>query len=154
MTWSVINRLSLVLTLIVSSLVSGFHSLGNSVRGQGRLFSAPGEEKWGIQILVIDEQHAILELTAPPFELRSDRADGMPCQVLYAPGYSSSKIPGWPDLPVTGALLGIPASAQPSLKVLDMDTMSLPGKYDLCPASQPVIQKAPTASLDYQRENT
>jgi hypothetical protein len=148
-----IKNLLISLTLLVSSLLPAFSATAQDVSEIAMASPSSGEEQWGIQVLASDELHAVLELSAPSFELTSEKADDLLCQVLSVPGYASFGMAGWPDVPVTGALLGIPASAQPSLTVLEADTTTLLGEYDLCPTSQPVIQTDPAASLEFQSES-
>ena len=61
-----------------------------------------------------------------------------PCQALTIEGYGQTSEPGWPQLPVKGAMVGIPIQSTPSLTVLDRNSILLPDKFDLCPIAQPV----------------
>jgi hypothetical protein len=144
--------LLLIPAMIASSLFYDFRSPEGSLGVNRNSPLANSEENRGIQIQTMDEQHAILELTAPPFTFNSLSINGVACQVLSAPGYTSSGKPGWPELPVKGSLLGIPASAQPNLQVLEKDTITLPGRFHLCPASQPVILMDSYGRPDFQGE--
>lgn len=90
-----------------------------------------------LRILDENAEGLILEFTpaAPIFE--NLRLAGQDCQEVSIPGQAQLEQPGFPDLPVQGAMLGIPQGAQPTIRVRETEQKSLPSSYALCPAPQP-----------------
>ncbi len=93
------------------------------------------------RLVAADERGLVLELLSPAFHVEpASAADGQPCSRLVVDGYGKTDAAGSPELPVRGAMLGIPAQANVSLTVLETESTLLPGRYDLCPV--------PTSSVD------
>ncbi|MEW5868419.1 MAG: C25 family cysteine peptidase [Chloroflexota bacterium] len=130
------RKLTLILRLCLIPLAL---SLLWSFPARGMPLEAPTAEP-GPRLLHSSQQGITLEFDTPAFEvLQSHTLDGQPCQLLRLPGFASSDPSGQPELPVKGAMLGIPAWAEPQLSLLDSDPVVLAGQYNLCPAAQPDI---------------
>jgi hypothetical protein len=109
--------------------------LGNSTT----LF-APREMENGLQVVSSGLDGLVLQLRLPDFEIESDIVDGQPCQALRVPGFVEVSDQGGPPLPVRGALLGIPANASLRIEAIETEVVTLPGRYDLCPAVEPRLE--------------
>ncbi|MDH7487676.1 MAG: C25 family cysteine peptidase [Anaerolineae bacterium] len=79
-----------------------------------------------LRILHSSEASIVLELNTPTYSL-TPADDGQRLR-LQTPGLPTSSEPGQPQLPVVGALLGIPPDAEVTLHILadELDTVPLP----------------------------
>jgi uncharacterized repeat protein (TIGR01451 family) len=104
------------------------------------------------RLVIADERGLVLELLTPAFRVESaNTADGgQPCSHLVVDGYGKTDAAGYPELPVRGAMLGIPAQANVSLTVLEVETILLPDRYDLCPVPSPIVDAEPSDEIHYQ----
>lgn len=100
-----------------------------------------------MQVLTLDKTGVTLELNTRTPVFTSAQVDGRQCQVASLEGVAQLEEPGWPVLPVQGALLGIPPDAQPTLEVLALEPVNLPGWRQLCPAAQPQLSLFPDQPL-------
>ena len=91
-------------------------------------------------LLAAGENSLVIELLTPAFQVKETPLPGGSCQALSVPGYASTDQPGWPQLPLSGALVGIPADAEIELRLLAADPVDAPGIYNLCPAARPEIE--------------
>lgn len=101
---------------------------------------APAVAEPTLRVLRSDASGAVLELSTPYVSLEERTLAGGPCTSVTVPGYGSSDEAGWPELPVRGAMLGIPPGAEVSLTVLESERVAVPGTYDVCPVPQPVVE--------------
>lgn len=86
-----------------------------------------------LNLLSANSHEVVVELTVSDFEAEAVEHEGQTYQRLVIPGAAQSDIPGAPQLPVQGALLGLPTSAGISVQLLEADSEVLPG-YRLYPA--------------------
>lgn len=113
----------LILTLIILSAGSRW----NLVRGD----SAPSSA--GLHLLRSDASGIVLDLSTPAYEL----ALSGPFHRLTVPGYDVTQQAGQPQVPLVGALLGVPPDAGIELRVLADDAIPLPAHHRLSPAPRP-----------------
>jgi len=101
-----------------------------------------------LQILP-DIENGIEFVWIPPnYTLNHDTALG--CDTVAVPGFASVDTTGWPSLPVSGALFGLPYDATDiSLETLEIEYLDLPGAYHLCPVPRPIWEQAPEDSPVY-----
>jgi uncharacterized repeat protein (TIGR01451 family) len=123
----------LVLSLSITGPGAGW--LGSSASASEVEAPTPG-----IHVVASDAAGVVLELYTPDFEVEPVTADGITCDRLSAADYATGDQAGWPQLPVRGAMLGIPADARVSLEVLSTEAELLPRRYDLCPVPSPVVE--------------
>ncbi len=90
-----------------------------------------------IKIIEQNEKGLILELSTSPALVLKDQTNDSECQILSIDGYGFTTQAGWPQLPLKGSSIGIPSEAEPTLHILDYDSINLPGNYDLCPVAEP-----------------
>jgi hypothetical protein len=90
-------------------------------------------ENENLYLVSTDSEGFTLELSTQDFLFEQSVVDGQPCQRLIAENYGSMGKRGWPNLPVQGAVLGIPLDSEPSLTVLDAESVLIPGSYNICP---------------------
>ena len=103
-----------------------------------------------LRLLRSDETGVVLELHTPGFQVES--LDDQGCQRLRVVGYATTDEAGWPQLPVQGAMVGVPAGAEVSLTVLESESATLQGGYNLCPVPRPVIRQSPSGEVHYSGE--
>jgi hypothetical protein len=133
------------LLALVAVLLAGWAGPGyaqvippsNTVAAQApgvvRLVSAASDRL----VLELDTQQFSLE-PGTVSDVESEPASA--CQTLSVAGYASTSRAGAPQLPVKGALLGIPSGAQVELVILEVEAKPLPGVYHLCPAARPQVR--------------
>ncbi|MDI6696451.1 MAG: C25 family cysteine peptidase [Anaerolineales bacterium] len=83
-----------------------------------------------------NEYGLTFELVTPNYTLRDRQLPNSVCQELNVEGFAPQAIPGWPNLPTRGVLIGIPPDSQPRLTILETETVDLPEKVNLCPVPQ------------------
>lgn len=103
----------------------------------------------GLRLLRSDETGLVLELQTPEYRLTPQTGASGVCDRLTVPDYALTDRVGWPQLPVRGVMVGVPPDADLSLIVLASETVSLPGRYDLCPVPRPVIEQQLSGELRY-----
>ncbi|MEW5870039.1 MAG: C25 family cysteine peptidase, partial [Chloroflexota bacterium] len=107
----------------------------NSIE-QGKQSSMAGKDR-RLKVTASDPQGITVELSASDFTIEEKIVDGQACQVIRIEDFGATETPGWPELPVQGAMLGIPAQSDPALMVIEAKPVVLKGKYQLCPVEQP-----------------
>jgi hypothetical protein len=88
------------------------------------------------RVVASEESALILELEVPELRLEPAIVDGTPCQVVRIDGLVSEARPGWLQLPVSSALLGIPPGSIPQVTLLDEESTVVPGSTEVCPCPQ------------------
>lgn len=91
-----------------------------------------------IQLVEADQEHIVLELTAPEPQVTAVVQDGQTCQNAHMAGLLPGDTPGWPALPRLGQMVGIPENARPTVRVLASEAIPLASKVDLCPVGKQV----------------
>ena len=82
------------------------------------------------------------EWLAPAHTLQQHPALG--CDLLTIPDMAQHDATGWPALPVSGALFGVPYSATDiRLEILEIEYVDLAGSYSLCPVPRPIWEQTP-----------
>jgi hypothetical protein len=113
---------------------------------------AHADQELGLRLLETDEQGLTIELVTPNFILETGTVDGQPCQLIRIEGYGYTDTPGFPELPIRGTLVGIPAKSDPALEIVEARPITLAGLYDLCPAAQPVVETDLAGQVVYRGE--
>jgi hypothetical protein len=84
---------------------------------------AQGQSSDGaLEILEADEEHLLLELTLPSFDLQTITHDGVSYQRLQVPGWGSWGQPGYPQLPSYSVPLGLPWPGEAEISVVEADS--------------------------------
>jgi uncharacterized repeat protein (TIGR01451 family) len=107
-----------------------------------------------VRLVSSDERGVVLEFLTPAFQIEQGMADGRPCQLVTVAGYGATDRPGWPRLPVKGAMVGIPARAQLTLTVLESDVATAQGRYDVCPVAHPIAETDLEGEIKYAGEDS
>ncbi len=151
-------RHSLTIRVFILSLIVGATGLGVALvaaYSPGPV-SAPAvalqrvDKDQNLRIIESGERGLVLELVTPGFELTQAQMDGGECDLLTVPGYGETAQAGWPRLPIRGAMIGIPPQAEPKVTVLAAEAELEPGRYNLCPAPQPIVEtEQPTGTARY-----
>ncbi|MEJ5311356.1 MAG: C25 family cysteine peptidase [Anaerolineae bacterium] len=111
---------------------------------------APTES--GVQVIASTGSGIVLELVTPDFDVTQSESTSGPCDVVRVTGYGELDKSGWPRLPASGTLLGLPPNATPSLSILNVESTVLPGKYTLCPVPQPIFDVDAGGMITYRGE--
>ncbi len=106
----------------------------------------------GVQIIESNEDGVVLELVTPDFHVAEALSESGPCDLLSVTGYGEMDKSGWPRLPVSGTMLGLPPDTEPELSILSADFVILPGNYTICPVPQPIYDVDLTGVITYQGE--
>lgn len=131
--------------------IGGIHpSAAATVRSAAIPVFSPDDETLHIEE---NEDGLILELHTPDYTLVDRQLPVGSCQELIVEGFAPQATPGSPNLPAHGALIGVPPDAQPSLTVLETETMELPEKVNLCPAPQLLTEQDESGEIRYAGEN-
>lgn len=103
--------------------------------------AAAAPQPAGAHLTVVrsDLESIVVALTVAHYEIETLSHDGEPFQRVLIPDTSQTAVPGAPQVPTRGALLGLPTTLGASLRVLEADCETL-SPYKLYPASQPVAE--------------
>lgn len=144
--------LMVVLGIVFSTWFGFFPQVDASAREaalKGQQIRSRSGEFAALRVVETTPDRIILELTPPRPEISASLLEGDHCQLVTIPGLAQMDIPGSPALPVQGAMLGIPFDSQPTLTLLAADSILIPGVFDVCPASQPVLEPAVKSPWQY-----
>lgn len=97
----------------------------------------------GVQVIESTAHSVLIDVITPDYAASEIPFENGRCTLLAVPDYSGAHRPGWPDLPTTGTIIGIPQHAEPVLTIVDTDVTTLPGTFDLCPVPQPIYEISP-----------
>ena len=104
----------------------------------------------GISILDSDDRGLVLELITPGYNLTGSTSQSGPCQKLSVYGFGETDNPGWPQLPVKGAMIGIPPHSTPKVTILETELISVAGRLNLCPVPQLIYDLSVDGEIDFQ----
>lgn len=90
-------------------------------------------------IVDYDDDSIILDLTVPEPDIEEIWEEGILYHRIKIPGFVPANKVGIPQLLHIGTLIGIPDDATPIIKILDSDSVILPG-YNVYPAPRPIIR--------------
>lgn len=99
-----------------------------------------------VRVLQSDTSRVVLEFTAPAYTAQSRSVDGANYLALTIPGLGVTGESGKPQLPVQGAMIGIPPGAVASLKIIADDSTRVTLNAPPLPA--------PTARAEYDLTRT
>jgi len=112
-----------------------------AAEGQTSSNSGTSPDGEDLQLIKSDAEGVIVELRTPSFQIEESSVNGTLYYLVNAPGCGQTDDVGQPQLPVRGTLLGIPASAEYSLRVIEVEQETVPGRYNVYPAPQPVLER-------------
>ncbi|MGC9024504.1 MAG: C25 family cysteine peptidase, partial [Chloroflexia bacterium] len=93
-------------------------------------------------LIEADGRHIVLEWNAPPYQTAAVEVEGRTYRRISMPSCPPAGRPGEPEVPACTAVLGIPPDAPLSLRVLDVESVPLPGGWLLPPIPEPILQEA------------
>lgn len=125
------TRRSLSLIAVVSLTIV---FLVNPAAAAGALFATPPPEQ-SLRIVDSAPDGITLSLTTLPTPLVESYSDQGKCYKLAIPGWGESGQAGEPSLPVKGTLVGIPASAEPRLTIVEKGPVTVREGVNLCPVA-------------------
>jgi hypothetical protein len=119
-------------TTILGVLVTtAWLALGGIETSPASAQTPPGSQ---LNVLSTGDQAILLELTVTDFQVEPVVVAGQTYQRLRIPDMVQTDRPGEPQLPVRGALVGLPAAEGVTVEVIDADFDLLSGDYRLNPA--------------------
>jgi len=121
----------------------------NAARAGNLSQSSTSQEETGVRILESNSTGIVLELITPGFELELLAEEDLSCQRLSVDEYAATDTSGWPRLPVKGTMLGVPPDVELEVTVLETDLVLVPGRFNICPVSQPDFEFDPDGGLNY-----
>lgn len=104
----------------------------------------------GPRVVSIGENELVFEMTVPAPEIADVTLDGQVFQVLSLPDFVLSDRPGYPQLPQTGVMVGIPAEGDITARILSSDVERLPGSYRIAPAPDRFARTDETGQVDLE----
>ncbi|MFN2126862.1 MAG: C25 family peptidase propeptide domain-containing protein, partial [Anaerolineales bacterium] len=127
---------ALLLLLVISTGVSSVLLFTHGARA-GFLFHPRAETKTPeIEVTETGSSYAILTFELPEFSVEDANQGGLTCQKINLDLGVDSQNPGWPMLPVKGAMIGIPQTAEPVLEIIETQVAEADGVYNICPAPE------------------
>ena len=145
---SITRRLLLVILIPIVTFM-GF----NPIRSQDVLAGdeVPNTNPTSPPVRVIESgsDSILIELLTPEYRVSQNVSEGAACLTLDVEGFGLTNQSGWPDLPVRGAMLGIPYHASPTITILETETSIAEEHYNLCPAAQPIFEVDTIGHIQY-----
>ena len=95
------------------------------------------------ELKLIDSGARSLTIELVTIDYAVDVSTGLdgPCDTISVDGYGVAGDPGAPGLPVRTVMVGVPADADLSLTILELETIDVPGLHDICPAPSPFLER-------------
>jgi len=141
--------LPILLCLLAAGLGVSFLLVGAANATDLQADVTPGEDT-GLRILETTDERIVMELILPEIEVRSTSMVDQQCDLLHLQDFGYTDQPGLPQLPVRGAMLGIPHQAQVSIEVLDSDVEFYPTRLDLCPVPEQLFDNDSLGTIQYR----
>jgi uncharacterized repeat protein (TIGR01451 family) len=101
------------------------------------------ERGQGLRLVKSDRESVVLELYTPAYEVSQESLGGLDCAPVSVEGCGDSSGVGRPRLPVRRVMLGVPPGADLKVRILDVDSAPVAGRYDVCPAPKRVLHRDP-----------
>ncbi|MCX7841188.1 MAG: hypothetical protein N2559_17255, partial [Anaerolineae bacterium] len=129
-----INRW-LMLVLLVCGIVLALIALHSATPARAQ---TPTSTMANVRVLQSDTSRVVLEFTAPTYNAQSRTIDGTRYVALTIPGLSNTSEPGKPQLPVQGAMIGVPPGAVVTFRIVEDDATRV--KLDTPPLPAPIAR--------------
>jgi hypothetical protein len=110
----------------------------------GLVHAASGSQ---LRVLQSDTSRVVLELEVSGYDVREQNVGGATYAVLSIPELGYTSEPGKPQLPIRGALVGIPPGGQASLKIVADETRTDSLAHPPVPAPRMQVQINPSQTL-------
>jgi len=147
LSFSILGGMALALAWLLSA-----HASPQSAPPAAPALPPPANLTPGLRLLASDDDGVTIELTLPEPAFQTRQLDGHDCLDIETPGFVAYGLPGWPALPVGGALIGIPPLGEPALTVLSAEAFTISLSADLCPAAAPRFESGLNGELVYLGE--
>ncbi|MBI5033887.1 MAG: hypothetical protein HZB51_25490 [Chloroflexi bacterium] len=109
------------------------------------LLSAPSSAETipsSVRLIKSDVNSVVIELTTPTYALGRQSINELQYDTLSTPGMeSNSDVPGNPQLPMRGVLIGVPQGAEITVRVLTQDAVEIPQRLKLLPIPSPRVDR-------------
>jgi hypothetical protein len=112
-------------TWLTTLLILGSHAAS--------LVMAQTPDDPGLKLLFSDDQAIVLELTVTDFEVETIAHEGRTYQRIIIPTMFQTHVPGEPQVPLRGTMVGLPSLSGLSVEIIDSDYETLAGSYRLYP---------------------
>ncbi|OOP54933.1 MAG: hypothetical protein AYP45_17660, partial [Candidatus Brocadia carolinensis] len=124
------KKRSLPIKTIPGIFISLFFIFGSSFSS---LLMAQSQSENHLKVLNSEEQSLVVELKTDAFQTELIEQEGQTYQKIIIPDMTQRAVPGEPQVPMCGSLVGIPSLNGVSVQILDADYETRSG-YHLCPA--------------------
>lgn len=128
-----------ILILVVVSLAA--LAFGLSLQPTAQAAQSPQ-----LQVLQSDTNHIVLELDTPAYDGHDQTVGSTTYTVITVPGFGNTGEEGKPELPIKGAVVGIPPGAKASLQVIS-------DQSSIATLSRPVLP-VPTTLMQHDYKQT
>ncbi|MBC2717234.1 MAG: hypothetical protein HF978_18160 [Desulfobacteraceae bacterium] len=91
-----------------------------------------------LKVVSADSDGLILEIQVPAPDIEAVWEGGVLYHRMTVPGLGTTADVGRPQLPLKGALIGVPGTDKPDIEVLASDSLTLPD-YNIYPVPRPVL---------------
>lgn len=150
--------LAMIILMMVSSMISPLAPV-NAAAANSREAVGGGNYPY-LELLDSSNNGLRIQFEPPIPEITSRQVNGSTCQQVQIEGLLPSSELELPPLPVQGLMLGMPADAQPQVRILRVESVNLPGSFYLCPQDPPVLDpqtygsdwQTPTQSIETKQD--
>lgn len=130
----IINRW-LILVLLACGIALAFIALHTATPARAQ---TPTSSPANVRVLQSDTSRVVLEFTAPTYNAQPRNVGGTRYVALTVPGLGNTGEPGKPQLPVQGAMIGVPPGAVVALKIVEDDSTRV--RLDAPPLPAPIVR--------------
>ena len=142
-----VRRRDLLVKLVISCVGAYLCLLGlSSVVAKGAEAIEASTDQ-GLHLIKSDAQSVVLELRTSSYDMEEVRVEGTTYHLLRVAGYAQNDDVGHPQLPLEGALLGIPPGAEAEVRVVEAEGELIGGRYNLSPVPRPIIRYGYSSEL-------
>jgi len=100
-----------------------------------------GTEVGGVRVVESGVDGVVLELKTPTYLVSRTTSDEGACLRIHGSGTGGyTSVAGAPELPVQGAMLGVPPDARVTLTVIETRAVDLPVELSVCPVARPALE--------------
>ena len=121
-----------------------------TVVAQAQNLAIGEESKPGVKLLQATSGGLIIEVLAPEFSFENLSTSSLKCVYPSIAGFSEIDTPGWPRLPATGVMVGIPPGSLPSLEIVDIQVETVAQSDQICPHESPILEDTLEGSIHFQ----
>ena len=142
---SKINLRGVLIALFIIGLLASSGSFSVKAKDSGDVES---QQYKYLNVLSNTEKGLTVSLDLPFLpQIEAVQVDSSTCHNISFPGLFLNSVAGLPGLPAQGFMLGIPKDAQPSISIIEAESVLLEGSFRLCPQTSPISDRLMLSKL-------